>query len=123
MSVEDKIAASDKQAKQRVDIMFDSIYSQFPELDKLQLRFAISNGFTEIALKGINEEVQEDNEYTVEYWFMTREGYDFNTVKVMASSPEEAIEQVKNDGGIDVVAKRFIKTPRIAKKFSIVEDE
>jgi len=114
---------ADKAAKSRVDLMLKSITRFFPDLDATSLRFAISDGFTEIALSGINEEVSSKNEYTVEYWFQNNDDYDFNQVTVEADSRQEAIEMVKSKGGIDTIANRFIQTPRGAKSFSIVDNE
>ena len=114
---------ADKAAKSRVDLMFKSITRFFPDLDGTSLRFAISDGFTEIALSGINEEVSSKSEYTVEYWFQHNDDYDFNQVTVEANSRQEAIEIVKSKGGISKSLDRFIPTPRGAKSFSIVDNE
>ena len=116
---------ADQKAKSRVDIMFKSLTRFFPDLDATSLRFAISDGFTELALGGVNEEIsdEQNQEYEIEYWFQNNDDYDFDNVKVEAGSRQEAIEKVKNDGGIDTISGRFLRTPRGAKSFSIVTNE
>ena len=37
----------------------------------------------------------EEKEYEVEYWVLTRDGYDNNYIKVNAKSEEEALKKLK----------------------------
>jgi hypothetical protein len=60
-----------------------------------------------------------EQEFEVCYWVERRDQPDYQIVRVTASSPEEAIEKVKTQGGEDVVTGRHLKTPRLARKFSI----
>jgi hypothetical protein len=62
--IEDNSSEADIKAKKRVDIMFENILNEFPNLfsndmDKSKLRFAISSGLTEMAIQRVlSEEIE-----------------------------------------------------------------
>jgi hypothetical protein len=62
--IEDNSSEADIKAKKRVDIMFENILNEFPNLfpndmDKSKLRFAISSGLTEMAIQRVLTEEAE----------------------------------------------------------------
>lgn len=90
---------SEDKATQRVNLIFNQIIKDFPNifdsnLKKSELRFSISSALVDLSLNGLLSEGKE-NQYEIEYWTSTPDGYDNNYITVNASSEEEAIEIAK----------------------------
>jgi len=113
--LESNLEDSDRKAKERVDIIVNQISKDFPEefdspLKKSELRFAVTSAMVDLTLKGLLRENQEQ-EYKVEYWINTPDGYDNEYIKVKATSEEEAIEKAQQD-----------PSTRRGKKFKIYKE-
>jgi hypothetical protein len=99
--MENSMDDADREAKQRVDIMYNQLMKDFSEyfespMEKASLRFSIASAFTELSLSNLNEETEE-KEYEVGYWIQRNDDYDDDYIKVRAKSEEEAIEKAKSE--------------------------
>lgn len=113
--LESNLEDSDRKAKERVDIIINQIHKDFPEefnspLKKSELRFAVSSAMVDLTLNGLLQEAEEQ-EYEVEYWVNTSDGYDNQYITVKASSEEEAIEKAQQN-----------PSTRRGKKFKIYKE-
>jgi hypothetical protein len=94
--IESTLEDADLKAKKRVDIISNSVLKSFPELNKLELRYAISSGFSDLVFDGLLEVESNEKEYEVQYWVYRNDDYDNDEVTVKASNEEEALEKAKN---------------------------
>ena len=94
--IESTLEDADLKAKKRVDVISNSVLKSFPELNKLELRYAISSGFSDLVFDGLLEAESNEKEYEVEYWIYRNDDYEDDEVTVKASSEEEALEKAKN---------------------------
>lgn len=99
--MESSMDDADKKAKQKVDVVYNQIITDFPEyfsspLHKSLLKFSISSAFTELSLDGVNEAVEE-KEYEVEFWIYRNDNYDDDQVIIRAKSEEEALAKAKEE--------------------------
>jgi hypothetical protein len=94
--IESTFEDADLKAKKRVDILTKNILKSFPELNVSELRYAISSGFTDLAVDGLMEIESNEKEYEVQYWIYRNDDYDDDSIIVKASSEEEALEKAKN---------------------------
>jgi len=53
--IESTLDDAELKAKKRVEILTNSILKAFPDLDKLELKYAISSGFTDLAFDNLLE--------------------------------------------------------------------
>ena len=94
--IESTFEDADLKAKKRVDILTKNILKSFPELNVSELRYAVSSGFTDLAVDGLMEIESNEKEYEVQYWIYRNDDYDDDSIIVKASSEEEALEKAKN---------------------------
>ena len=94
--IESTLEDADLKAKKRVDVISNSVLKSFPELNKLELRYAISSGFSDLVFDGLLEAESNEKEYEVQYWVYRNDDYDNDEVTVKASNEEEALEKAKN---------------------------
>lgn len=95
--IESTLEDADLKAKKRVDVISNSVLKSFPELNKLELRYAISSGFSDLVFDGLLEAESNEKEYMVQYWIYRNDDYDNDEVIVKASSEEEALEKAKEE--------------------------
>lgn len=60
--IESTLDDEELKAKKRVDILTKNILKSFPDLDKLELKYAISSGFSDLALGDLQESDYENPE-------------------------------------------------------------
>ena len=94
--IEGTLEDADLKAKKRVDTLTTNILKSFPELNVSELRYAISSGFTDLAVGGLLES-DSDKKYTIQYWIYKNDDYDDDTIEIMASSEEEAIKKAEQE--------------------------
>jgi len=92
--LESSMDDSELKAKERVDVITKNILKSFPELDKAELKYAVSAGMSDLVFDGLLES-SSNKKYTVQYWTQKNDEYDDQEIDIMANSEEDALLKAK----------------------------
>jgi hypothetical protein len=138
--IESAMSDADLKAKKRVDIITSQILKQFPDLDKLSLRFAVSTAMVDLSLEGLLESDDPKVGDELEAGVMgdsVEEGLT-GSYKELEDSLKSKLEKLiakpfvkmgvylasgQGFGSVDFVQKEDISAPTFEKLMAAIESE